>query len=84
VPEILVSHLAHTGLGIGAASLPLYFVTAPEPDWGIWPGHRETGRSAVSQGTNSALSGQANPRMKFDADFRTVSVRAAFDASVLT
>jgi ROK family len=32
VPEILVSHLAHTGLGIGAASLPLYFVTAPEPD----------------------------------------------------
>jgi predicted NBD/HSP70 family sugar kinase len=31
-PEILVSRLARTGLGIGAASLPLYFVTAPEPD----------------------------------------------------
>jgi predicted NBD/HSP70 family sugar kinase len=32
VPEIHVSRLAGGGLGIGAASLPLYFVTAPELD----------------------------------------------------
>jgi hypothetical protein len=30
MPEILVSRLSQAGLGIGAASLPLYFVTAPE------------------------------------------------------
>jgi predicted NBD/HSP70 family sugar kinase len=32
VPQILVSRLTEAGLGIGAASLPLYFVTAPEED----------------------------------------------------